>query len=125
MSRFSDVDLTFQAHPRSGRVPNLDAKTAIFRSLNHMLMIRPGEKFYNESFGIGIQNQLFELNDFIATDVLKTEIKNHINNYESRISLQSVDVKEAGHELEITIEFYLNSNPQELLTFERTIRRIR
>lgn len=125
MSRFSDFDLTFIAHPRSGRVANLDAKTAIYRALNHILMIRPGEKFYNEDFGIGMQNQLFELSDFIALDVLKTEIKNHIKNYEPRITIEDVILENNLHNLEITIQFYLKSNPQELLTFERTIRRIR
>jgi len=125
MSKFSDIDLTFIPHPRSGTVANLDAKTAIYRSLNHMLMLRPGEKLYNENFGIGLQTQLFELNDFIALDVLKTEIINHIKNFETRITIQDVTLNENGHDLDITIQFYLNSNPQELITFERTLRKIR
>lgn len=125
MSRFSDVDLNFIPHPRSGRVANLDAKSAIFRALNHILLTRPGEKLYNEDFGIGIQNQLFELNDFIALDAMKTDIIDQVKNYESRITVQDVRLEEDLHNLNITIEFYLNSNPQELLTFERTIRRIR
>lgn len=125
MSRFSDLDLKFIPHPYSGRVKNLDAKSAIFRSLNHLLMVRNGEKLYDESFGIGIQDQLFELQDFISMDSLKTDISDQISNYEPRITLQDVILTEDRNNLTITIEFYLNSNPQELLTFERTLLRIR
>jgi len=125
MSRFSDLDLKFIPHPRSGRVKNLDAKTSVFRALNHLLLVRNGEKLYIEGFGVGIQNQLFELNDFIALDAIKSEIIDQVKNYEPRITVQDVILTEDLHDLTITIEFYLNSNPQELITFERTIKRIR
>lgn len=125
MARFSDVDLKFIPNLTTGRVPNLSPRDAIFRSLNHLLMVRKGEKFYNENFGIGIDGELFELQDFITLDVMKTEIRDHVENYEPRITVTNIDLTNNINDLEITIEFYLNSNPQELITFGKTIKRIR
>ena len=125
MSRFSDIDLKFIPHPSSKTVKNLDAKTAIFRALNHILYTRPGEKLYNNDFGVGIQDYVFELNNFIQEDLLSTTIKNQINNYEPRINLESVDIERDLNNIKIFISFSLLSNPLELLTLEKTIKRIR
>lgn len=125
MSRFSDIDLKFIPHPTTHRVNNLDAKTAIYRALNHLLFTRQGEKLYNNNFGIGIQDYIFELNNFIQQDVLKTVIKNQIINYETRITLEDVQIEQDLHNITITIFFRLKSDPQELLTLEKTLKRIR
>lgn len=125
MSRFSDIDLVFTTNPRTGRVAYLDAKSAIYQALNNILMVRNGEKLYNEDFGVGLQEQLFELNDFITRDSLKTDIINQIQNYESRITVNDVRLTEDLNYLTIYIDFYLNTNNQELISFEQTIKRIR
>ena len=79
MSRFSDIDLKFIPHPITRKVNNLDAKSAIFRSLNHILFTRKGERLYNNSFGVGIQDYIFEINNFVLQDNIKTEIKTQIS----------------------------------------------
>ena len=125
MSRFSDIDLKFIPHPTTKQVKNLDAKTAIQRALNHLLFTRPGEKLYNNDFGVGIQDYIFELNNFIQDDLLRTSIRNQISNYDPRVILEGVELEQDLNNITVTITFRLKSDPQELLTFEKTLKRIR
>ena len=119
MSRFSDIDLKFIPHPISKKVKNLDARTTIFRALNHILFTRPGERLYNAEFGVGIQDYIFELNSFIQQDILKTSIQNQ------RIVLEDTQIEQDVNSITIYIKYRLRSNPQELITFEKTLKRIR
>lgn len=125
MSKFSDIDLKFIAHPKTKRVNNLDAKTAIFRSLNHILYTRKGERLYNHDFGVGIQDYVFEMNNFAIRDALKSSIKNQINRFETRVIFEDLVVDEHLHTVDISIYFRLKSEPQSLLVFEKTLKRIR
>jgi len=125
MSRFSDIDLKFIPHPITRKVNNLDPKSAIFRSLNHILFTRKGERLYNNSFGVGIQDYIFEINNFVLQDSIKTEIKTQISNFEPRITLEDFLLVEDLHNIEISIYFRLKSEPSELLVFEKTLKRIR
>ncbi len=125
MSKFSDIDLKFIAHPKTKRVNNLDAKTAIFRSLNHILYTRKGERLYNHDFGVGIQDYVFEMNNFAIRDALKSSIENQINRFETRVIFEDLTVDEHLHTIDISIYFRLKSEPQSLLVFEKTLKRIR
>ena len=125
MSRFSDIDLKFIAHPKTKRVNNLDAKTAIFRSLNHILYTRKGERLYNHDFGVGIQDYVFEMNNFAIRDALKSSIQNQITRFETRVIFEDLTVDEHLHTIDISIYFRLKSEPQSLLVFEKTLKRIR
>lgn len=125
MSKFSDIDLKFIAHPKTKRVNNLDAKTAIFRSLNHILYTRKGERLYNYDFGVGIQDYVFEMNNFAIRDALKSSIENQINRFEKRVIFEDLVVDEHLHTVDISIYFRLKSEPQSLLVFEKTLKRIR
>ena len=125
MSKFSDIDLKFIAHPKTKRVNNLDAKTAIFRSLNHILYTRKGERLYNHDFGVGIQDYVFEMNNFAIRDSLRSSIENQINRFETRVIFEDLSVDEHLHTVDISIYFRLKSEPQSLLVFEKTLKRIR
>lgn len=120
-----DIDLNFRPHVQTGAVKNLDETTAIGRSLNHILYTRKGEKLYNNDFGVGIQDYVFELNNFTITDFLKTNIENQINNFEKRIIFEEVSISEDLHNIDISIYFRLRSAPRELIVLEKTLKRIR
>lgn len=125
MSKYIDLDLKFLPHPSTMRVNHVVGKAAIFRSINHILFTRPGERVYNPDFGVGIQNQLFEPNDFIGLDSLKTDIKDQIKNYEERITVTNIELQNDLYNLEIKLTFYLNTEPSNEITFERTVKQIR
>lgn len=120
-----DLDLNFRPHPITGVLKNLDELTAVGRSINHILYTRRGEKLYNNGFGVGIQDYIFELNNFAITDTLKTSIENQIKNFEKRVIFEQVNISEDLHNLDVSIYFRLRSAPRELIVLEKTLKRIR
>ena len=72
-----------------------------------------------------VLDQLFEMNNFLTKDVLKTFIKTQINNYESRINVLNLELESDLHNLNIYLEYAIRSSPQERLVYQKTIRRIR
>lgn len=120
-----DIDLKFRLHPITKELKNLDELAAIGRSINHILYTRKGEKLYNSEFGVGLEDYIFEINNFALTDALKTNIRNQIRNYEKRIILEEVSIVEDLHTIDITIYFRLKSTPREILVLDKTLKRIR
>jgi phage baseplate assembly protein W len=120
-----DIDLKFRPHPITKELKNLDELAAIGRAVNHILYTRKGEKLYNAEFGVGIQDYLFEINNFVLIDALKTNIENQIKNYEKRIIFEEISVEEDLHKIDISIYFRLKSSPREILVLDKTLKRIR
>ena len=52
-------------------------------------------------------------------------LKIQINNYEPRIIVHDFFIEHEQHNAEINLKYSLKSNPQEILTYQKTIRRIR
>jgi phage baseplate assembly protein W len=123
--RFKDIDLKFNAHPISRAVKNVDKSIAINRALTHLFFTRQGEKLYDSDFGIGIEERLFEMNNFLIKDSLITFIKAQINNYERRINLLDLSIDNEGHYMTINLSYSLKSEPERVLTYQKTIKRIR
>lgn len=123
--RFLDIDLKFKPHPIKNTIANVTGETAITRALTHLFFTRQGEKLYDSNFGIGIQDKLFELNNFLVKDTLITLILSQINNYEPRINVIDFSIEHEHHEMTINLQYSLKSDPQEVLTYQKTIKRIR
>jgi len=87
----------------------LKNETAIARSIRNLVFTYPGEKFFNENLGSKISRSLFENIDDISASVIKDEIKNTIENYETRVDLISVDVfpNYDNNEFNVTINYYI------------------
>ena len=122
---FSDIDLKFTPHPITNRVANVSGEVSIRRALTTLFFTRQGEKLYDNDYGIGIEEFLFEMNNSIQTDSLTTFIKTQINNYEPRIIEHDFSIEHQQYNAEINLKYSLKSNPQEILTYQKTIRRIR
>lgn len=124
-NKFLDLDLKFRPHPFKNTVANITGSVAINRSLTHLFFTRQGEKLYDNDFGIGIQEHLFEINDSFNRDSLNSFIQTQINNYEPRINVLDFFIENKLHNAEINLKYSLKSRPQEILTYQKTIRRIR
>ena len=122
---FSDIDLKFKPHPITNRVANVSNEISIRRALTTLFFTRQGEKLYDNDFGIGIQEHLFEINDSFNRDSLNSFIQTQINNYEPRINVLDFFIENKLHNAEINLKYSLKSRPQEILTYQKTIRRIR
>ena len=90
---FKDISMTFQSNPLNNDLIALKDANAIGRSVRNIIMTIPGERFFQPSFGSGINRVLFNNMDEISASILEDEIKNAIMNYEPRVELRSVRVQ--------------------------------
>ena len=60
-NKFLDLDLKFRPHPLKNSVANVSGSVAINRALTHLFFTRQSEKLYDNDYGIGIQDRLFEI----------------------------------------------------------------
>ena len=124
-NKFLDLDLKFRPHPFKNSVANISGSLAINRALTHLFFTRQGEKLYDNDYGIGIQDRIFEMNNFLAKDSLLTFVKSQINNYEPRINLINFEIQQERDNMTLNLEYSLKSNPQQILSYQKTIKRLR
>ena len=90
---FKDISMTFQSNPLNNDLIALKNANAIARSVRNIVMTIPGERFFQPSFGSGINRVLFNNMDEISASILEDEIRNSIRNYEPRVRLRSLKVQ--------------------------------
>ncbi len=90
---FKDISMTFQSNPLNDDLIALKNANAIARSVRNIVMTIPGERFFQPSFGSGINRVLFNNMDEISASILEDEIRNSIRNYEPRVRLRSLKVQ--------------------------------
>ncbi len=83
--------MTFQSNPLNDDLIAIKNENAIARSLRNIVFTKPGEKFFNESFGSRISESVFENIDSITATIITDEIRESITNYEPRVNLESVN----------------------------------
>ena len=84
---FKDISMTFQSNPLNSDLITLKNESAIARSVRNIVFTVPGEKFFNENFGSNISRSLFENIDEITASIIVDEIRQSIQNFESRVNL--------------------------------------
>ena len=90
---FKDISMTFKVNPLNDDLIAIKNETAIARSIRNIVMTIPGERFFQPSFGSGINRVLFNNMDEISASILEDEIRNAIMNYEPRVQLRSLKVQ--------------------------------
>ena len=90
---FKDISMTFQSNPLNDDLIALKNANAIARSVRNIVMTIPGERFFQPSFGSGVNRVLFSNMDEISASILEDEIRNSIRNYEPRVRLRSLKVQ--------------------------------
>ncbi len=118
---FKDISMTFQSNPLNDDLIAIKNENAIARSLRNIVFTKPGEKFFNESFGSRISESVFENIDSITATIIADEIRESINNYEPRVDLESVktfpNYETNGFDVNITYNIIGTEIPTQELQF--------
>ncbi len=82
-------------------------------------MTIPGERPFSPILGSGVPNLLFETLDKLTASTIRSEIINTIENFEPRVELNEVFVKENpdDNQFDVQIQYYIvgiDVPPQEL-----------
>ena len=103
---FKDLSVTFKKHPVSDDLVTVKDKAAIVQAITALLLTRKGERPFQPQLGCGIQNVLFEPLDYGSAGIIRSEIREVLNRYEPRISVDSIvctpDDLNNGYEVELT-----------------------
>ncbi len=103
---FKDLSVTFKKHPVSDDLVTVKDKAAIVQSITALLLTRKGERPFQPQLGCGIQNVLFEPLDYGSAGIIRSEIREVLNRYEPRISVDSIvctpDDLNNGYEVELS-----------------------
>lgn len=74
-----------------------------------LLTVPKGSLFFNPDFGSGLDNLLFEPNDFILKDTVERFITSQIETYLSDIRVESIKTEVYNEYLNIDIHYYIIS----------------
>ncbi|QDH50592.1 baseplate wedge subunit [Synechococcus phage S-B43] len=103
---FKDLSVTFKKHPVSDDLVTVKDKAAIVQAITALLLTRKGERPFQPQLGCGIQNVLFEPLDYGSAGIIRSEIRDVLNRYEPRISVDSIrctpDDMNNGYEVEMS-----------------------
>ena len=103
---FKDLSVTFKKHPVTNDLVTVKDKAAIVQAITGLLLTRKGERPFQPELGCGIQNILFEPLDFGSAGIIRSEIRDVLNRYEPRISIDSIrctpDELNNGYEVEMS-----------------------
>lgn len=91
---YSDLDLDFVRNPTTGDVSRKVGTEAIKRSVRNLVFTNFYERKFRSDIGSDVTDLLFDNITPLTTIYLQDAITALINNFEPRVRLQSVDVKD-------------------------------
>ena len=89
---YSDIDFTFTKKPVSGDVALSYDEAAVVRSVRNLLLTNEFERPFDPTLGSNISALLFEPDSPFTASSLVAEIENTIQNYEPRVTIDSLVV---------------------------------
>ena len=104
---FKDISMSFEVNPINDDLISVKNRTAIARSIRNLVLIVPGERFFNPDLGSRITEILFDTLDELSASSIRDEIEETIIKYEPRVKLDNVQVKPNydNNEFDVTITY--------------------
>lgn len=124
---YSDIDLSFDAHPNTGDVAKKIDIQAVKQSVRNILLTNKGEKPFDPNFGGGLRSFLFENFNVISVAALKTKIRIAIENYEPRVNITSIEVFDQpdNNAIRVIVDFTIKSPEGTSDSVELVVERLR
>lgn len=108
---YSDLDLTFKAHPITGDLMINTGNLSVTKAMKNLLLTNHYEKLFSPNYGSNINKLLFEPMTPFTASTLSSEITYTIRNYEPRVTLSKVDViaDYDNNAYQVSIEYYIKN----------------
>tara|TARA_R110000737_G_scaffold343998_1_gene370654 strand:- start:396 stop:791 length:396 start_codon:yes stop_codon:yes gene_type:complete len=109
---FKDIPLSFTAHPITGNVKALVNRDAVKQSVKNIVLTNFYERPYSPILGGDILSQLFENMDPITEYNVSKKIRQALNNYEPRATIDDIksDFNQDQNAINITITFRIRND---------------
>jgi len=111
---YADLDLTFNKSPVTGDVALRYDDQAVIRSVVNLLLTNFYERPFQPDLGSNMSSFLFEPMTPITATSMETEIRNVIENYEPRVTVQTLTVtpNESKNIYNVFMEVFIGNNAQ-------------
>lgn len=124
---FRDLDLFFGKKSTSKDISKVSGVQSVKRSVRNLILTNIYEKPFHPEIGSGIRGLLFEPLSPITAFVLSQKVEDVIENFEPRARLVGVranpDLDRNAYE--ISVEFYVQNAPTELVDTTVLLERLR
>ena len=124
---FKDLDLFFSKKSTSSDISKVSGVQSIKRSVRNLILTNIYEKPFHPEIGSGIRDLLFEPLSPITAFVLSQRVEDVIENFEPRARLVGVRALPDfdRNSYEISIEFYVQNAPTEIIDTTVLLERLR
>lgn len=109
---YSDLDLTFSRRPGTNDVAMRYDDQAVIASVRNLLLTNFYERPFQSNLGSNLDKLLFEPVNDLTANILETEIRNVINNYEPRASIDLLQITSNPNQASFSVylRFYIGNN---------------
>ena len=123
---FSDIPISFTAHPITGNVKKSINRDAVKNSVRNIILTNHGERFFKPKFGGNVTSKLFENASKFTEFNTARSIRIALANYEPRAEVIKVKVtaNPDTNNLTVSLKFRVINDP-EPITLDVLIERIR
>lgn len=102
--KITDLDLNFRPHPITGNLLIKTGEEAIKQSVKTLVQLNVFEKPFSVIAG-NVRNLMFDNFNFVQESALKGNLVSLLKEYEPRITVDDVSVKQKENDLNITITY--------------------
>lgn len=108
---YSDIDFTFTRKPGTHDVALSYDAQAVTRSIRNLILTNPYERLWNPGLGTNLGALLFENISPISADLIDSEIKLLLSNYEKRVTLADLVVtpQPENNAYSVYLSYYLEN----------------
>ena len=123
---FSDIPISFTAHPITGNVKKSINRDAVKNSVRNIILTNHGERFFKPKFGGNVTSKLFENASKFTEFNTARSIRIALANYEPRAEVIKVKVTTDPdtNNLTVSLKFRVINDP-EPITVDVLLERIR
>lgn len=109
--QYTDLDLNFTIHPIRKDININKDDMAVINSIKNLLLTNHYERPFQPDLGSNIRKMLFEPLDVITASNLQREIIQTINNFEPRVTINTLQVtpNEEKNAFGVFMEFTINN----------------
>jgi phage baseplate assembly protein W len=109
---YSDLDLTFNRIPVTKDVARRYDDQAVIASVRSLLLTNFYERPFQPNLGSNVDKLLFEPVNNLTAGLIAKEITNVINNFEPRVSIETINVTPNLDENSfiVKLQFYVGNN---------------
>jgi len=109
---YSDLDLTFRRLPVTNDVALSYDEQAVVRSVRNLLLTGFYERPFQPNLGSNLNKLLFEPADQLTSNLIESEVRDVISNFEPRVTVNTINVTVSPDEnsFNLSMTFFVGNN---------------